>query len=1052
MATTTSTLVSPGVEIRERDESLRITTQAGTSIFIPGFASQGPTEEVTKISSINDFEIIYGTPTNAAERYFYYTVLSVLNNGGNAANVYVSRLPYGLGEGDTVSDAFTLLSYPAIPIIKNPKNLKGYDHFTFKKELETVNKLLTLSDGTEMVEPTSVDYDIVLDSNSIVSYTDFNIYGIKQSKLPSLTDNALTVDTIPALSYETTKTTFIDGSILIEDNGSVLKVVLAFPITNIDSKQIGVCSFTGLYNKTDFGADVDYTEWSFAGEAFTDTLTLVKAFTRIDNYVGEYLDENDVVNISNDITYLIGSPVSFQISLDEYYNLITGELLKWSNKPFSFEAIKKDKDIVTDSPDKFGRFEALKHSAFISINKSRSIVNDRYEGYFVGINDNLFNDPSDGRIYNNVKNIKIATKTSGSNSIMVSNKEYKIALQGEDFINISPSRLDFNLDSNNKGSISQIIQTTIDTFDTSGNLYDDSLDLAIFKMKKSSTANDVLKLSTSLIEGYNGSLGKSREITSSNQTSTKSYFLENITETSENLQVMINPTIADKLIVDENGKLCGKIRIYNTKLLSNLQAYEKSYLTSRFSNPSALTKNPSLLTPIELAKNNLSAYKKLYDKTNVSLYLLNTELVNDVTFLNNDSLYPLGTYTVINTNNKQIGVLPKKINRALSLISNDEEYDINIIVEAGLGSVYVSTNKNRLFNESLQPAQIKAENGKQVLGMEQAYSYIGDSYDDTLILDGIEDLRSGRSALTQDAQNIIDDYLSIQNEFLSIANSQISGGRGDIFYIPDVLRQILVKGKDTKVEKIYGSTLINNAYDDTTDIKHSFNTSIYWPIKHLYDSMISSYSSVYAQWLKVNDSFSGEKCWIPVSGYVAGKMASTDANYGTWEAAAGLEKGVVNALDCAFNPIQKQQGDLYKICINSIPKLSNSGITIWGIRTMSKKPTVFDQNTCRRTFLYIEATLKKLLKNYVFKNNTAYTRLQCANDIEPFLETIKRQGGIYSYRLVIDSTNNTPEVIDNGDFAIDLAISPTRTSERIILTLTANKVSQGVTTTEFMGQ
>ena len=91
----TSTLGSPGIEIREVDNSIRLDSSTATTIYVPGFAAQGPVDEVMSIGSIGDFELIYGVPTNAAERYFYYTVKAILDNSGNGATVLCSRMPYG---------------------------------------------------------------------------------------------------------------------------------------------------------------------------------------------------------------------------------------------------------------------------------------------------------------------------------------------------------------------------------------------------------------------------------------------------------------------------------------------------------------------------------------------------------------------------------------------------------------------------------------------------------------------------------------------------------------------------------------------------------------------------------------------------------------------------------------------------------------------------------------------------------------------------------------------------------------------------------------------
>ena len=99
-------LESPGVSINEVDLSLRPIRSAATTIFVPGFAQKGPTEDAIKVASISEFEQIYGTPTNGAERYFYHTVFAALQS---PADVLVSRLPYG-----SAVDNYSVLAYPAL--------------------------------------------------------------------------------------------------------------------------------------------------------------------------------------------------------------------------------------------------------------------------------------------------------------------------------------------------------------------------------------------------------------------------------------------------------------------------------------------------------------------------------------------------------------------------------------------------------------------------------------------------------------------------------------------------------------------------------------------------------------------------------------------------------------------------------------------------------------------------------------------------------------------------------------------------------------------------
>ena len=106
------TIQSPGVEVKEVDLSLRPNLPTGTTVFIPGFANQGPTDELLTLSSLSEFEQIYGLPQNAAERYLYHSVKAVFQS---PANVLVTRLPYGSGAGATVADKYSVQVFPVIP-------------------------------------------------------------------------------------------------------------------------------------------------------------------------------------------------------------------------------------------------------------------------------------------------------------------------------------------------------------------------------------------------------------------------------------------------------------------------------------------------------------------------------------------------------------------------------------------------------------------------------------------------------------------------------------------------------------------------------------------------------------------------------------------------------------------------------------------------------------------------------------------------------------------------------------------------------------------------
>ncbi len=106
------TIESPGVEFRETDLTLTANLPTGTNILALGYATQGPTDEILNVTSVSEYEQIYGLPTNAAERYLYHTATQILKSPGN---LLVSRMPYGSGSGTGYTNQYSALLYPVVP-------------------------------------------------------------------------------------------------------------------------------------------------------------------------------------------------------------------------------------------------------------------------------------------------------------------------------------------------------------------------------------------------------------------------------------------------------------------------------------------------------------------------------------------------------------------------------------------------------------------------------------------------------------------------------------------------------------------------------------------------------------------------------------------------------------------------------------------------------------------------------------------------------------------------------------------------------------------------
>jgi len=158
---------------------------------------------------------------------------------------------------------------------------------------------------------------------------------------------------------------------------------------------------------------VSYDGQSKAQLGNWETNVLYNSTTHADGN-NKALIEN-TTKFTKDVTYLIGAPATFQISLKDYYNIITGDFINWSRRPYDFTGNSaKVYESSTDkdgSESQFGLIDALGHSAFIAINTSRTAINENFEGYYLGLNDNMFVTPSDDYIYNAITGVKVTTES-----------------------------------------------------------------------------------------------------------------------------------------------------------------------------------------------------------------------------------------------------------------------------------------------------------------------------------------------------------------------------------------------------------------------------------------------------------------------------------------------------------------------------------------------------------------------------------------------------------------------------------------------------------------
>lgn len=195
----------------------------------------------------------------------------------------------------------------------------------------------------------------------------------------------------------------------------------------------------------------------------------------------------------------------------------------------------------------------------------------------------------------------------------------------------------------------------------------------------------------------------------------------------------------------------------------------------------------------------------------------------------------------------------------------------------------------------------------------------------------------------------------------------------------------------------------------------------------------TSYGAGYCDWFQVADEFSGDYFWCPPSVKACGVYIYTDLNFNYWDAPAGLNRGLVAALDVAFSPTIKQAGQIYTKCWNYAINYPADGIVLEGQKTLQTKPSALDRVNVRRLMLRLERATYKVLRYVVYEGNTAYMRQRVVDLIKPYFEEAKVGGGLYDYKIVCDDSNNTPTTIDRNELHIAIGIKPVKTIEFIVV-------------------
>lgn len=646
--------------------------------------------------------------------------------------------------------------------------------------------------------------------------------------------------------------------------------------------------------------------------------------------------------------YILGKPVHYELTQEQFFSIQQRQGFEWS-------------DTINPNPS---TFEDLGGAAVIVLNKGQTTVNNKYEGFYVGLADNT--------------NLNEATNFD---AILTAETVGASATSTSSYLRLPEGRLNFALSALNDAqsntfgqesdSIAEIMENLTD-YDIARPSFDDTLSVGLFKLRQSVFASDVIKLDYVLSESYVGSFDYHRQQQSQTGGAAQSFFLGFKEDQSPNVQVLINDNLSHRngdTWLGLDGFPVNKVRLASTKF-STAPLAEANW---------PILSSGYVATGYETAAPFVSA-----------------ALVDTVTTLGvADSLFTVGAYTNANlqSTQKDLGSIPQKLDRLLDSVENPDIFDIDITIEAGLGTINA---------------------GREATGD-------GKYYDDLTNMPMSGFAKSDITLISQDAQTYRDNWKTIYNRFNDFAEKK----RKDHLFIADLPRPIFLEGANFKTLQ---------------DPNKNFSLNINKPIQAFTSILNSSYSTTYAAWTKVYDAVLDDQTWVPFSGTAAEIMANTDSNFQPWFAPAGFTRGRVGSVnDICLYPKQKQRDQLYKISVNPVAFFPGEGFVTFGQKTLQSAPTAFDRINVRRLFLNLEKATRTTMKYFIFEPNTLLTRTRIINTLTPIFENAKNTEGVYDYLIVCDERNNTPDIIDQNELVVDIYLKPVRAAEFILVNFYATR-------------
>jgi hypothetical protein len=228
---------------------------------------------------------------------------------------------------------------------------------------------------------------------------------------------------------------------------------------------------------------------------------------------------------------------------------------------------------------------------------------------------------------------------------------------------------------------------------------------------------------------------------------------------------------------------------------------------------------------------------------------------------------------------------------------------------------------------------------------------------------------------------------------------------------------------------------------ESTDLEKDRRGSVSATISNLKSRSInSSYACSYYPWVKVQDDASGVPLWMPPSVVAFGTMASSQETTEVWFAPAGFNRGGLTSglsglsvLDVREKLNSKDRDKLYENNINPIASFPNEGVVIFGQKTLQVTQSALDRINVRRLLIYLKKEVSRISTRVLFDQNLKVTWDRFKGEVEPFLSSVKSRFGLSDYKVVLDETTTTPDLVDRNIMYAKIYLKPARAIEFIAL-------------------